>query len=349
MVKPNRVTARDVAVRAGVSPATVSKALSGRGAVHPDTRDRILVVARELDFKSPHLGRLDATSPRTVGLVTRDPFGRRTAPVLLGAVEALAERDIAVLVCDGRADLIREQYFVDSLLQRRVDGILVAGGPHGSFTRPPLRGDVAVPVVYMMSASTDPDDISVVPDDSGACRLATHHLVETGRRHIACILGPQREEAAKAKTAATTAALAEHGLSLVTDVLFGHWNEQWGRQAALQLLRADGPLDGIVCGNDLIARGAIAALQEAGLSVPGDVAVVGFDNYHAMVEGSRPQLTSIDLNLAEVGRVAAAELIRSIDAGRPRPGATTTIECQLVPRESTAVTAASTTRRSRRH
>ncbi|KAB8162899.1 LacI family DNA-binding transcriptional regulator [Streptomyces sp. 3MP-14] len=339
MANGKRVTARDVAALVGVSPGTVSKALSGRGAVHPDTRERVLRAARELGLRTARTP-LEPTPARdlTVGLVAQEPFGmRRTSPLLLGAMERFAEHDIAFLLCDGRGDPIREQHFAESLLRRRVNGILVAGSGGERLTRPPLRGAVGVPVVYTTSASTDPRDVSVVPDDRGGAEAAVRHLVATGRRHIACVLGPRREEAARVKVAAAREVLAEHGLALAVDPLHGPWSEEWGRQAAMRLVHGGVRLDGLVCGNDVIARGVTSALGTLGVSVPDDIGVMGFDNWAVMVEASRPRLSSVDLNLPDVGAVAADRMIEATLRGvAPRPGVTT-VECDLVPRESTAV------------
>lgn len=280
---------------------TVSKALSGQGAVHPDTRERILRAARELGLRSPYVSkRSDADRNLTVGLLASEAFTRRrTSPVLLGVMETFAEHDIAVLLCAVRGDPIRERHFVDSLLRRRVDGILVVGGQGGQFTRRPLRGAVSVPVVYAMAASTGPEDVSVVADDRGGAAMAVRHLVSTGRTLIACILGPRREEASRIKTAAAREVLAEHGLRLAAEPLHGLWTEHWGRQAATQLVHAGIAFDGLMCGNDTIARGAVSALAALGVSVPDDVGVVGFDNWTVMAEADEPQLTSVDLNLQE--------------------------------------------------
>ncbi|RKN12413.1 LacI family DNA-binding transcriptional regulator [Streptomyces radicis] len=338
MANRKRVTARDVAALAGVSPGTVSKALSGRGAVHPHTRERILAAARELDLRTRHVpNERPAARNLTVGLVTQEAFSkRRTSPLLLGAMEKFAEHDIAFLLCDGRGDPIREQHFVESLLRRQVDGILVAGSGSGGPRRPPLRGAIDVPVVYMMRASTDPDDVSVVPDDRGGAEMTARHLIATGRRHIACVFGPRREDAAKIKTAAVLSVLAEHGLSLAAEPLCGPWGEQWGRQATMQLIHSGTRIDGLICGNDMIARGATGMLQTLGIMVPHEVGVIGFDNWTVMVEANRPQLSSIDLNLTEVGMVAAEKMVEAIQKGT-RTAGVTTIECDLIPRESTAV------------
>ncbi len=261
---------------------------------------------------------------------------RRTSPLLLGAMEKFAEHDIAFLLCDGRGDPIREQHFADSLLRRQVNGILVVGSGGVHVSRAPLRGVDEVPVVYMMCASTSPDDVSVVPDDRGGAEMAARHLIATGRRRIACILGPRREDTAKIKIVAAREVLAEHGLDLAAEPLHGPWDEQWGRQATLQLVHNGVQVDGLICGNDMIARGATETLSALGIAVPGDIGVIGFDNWTAMAEASRPQLSSIDLNLTAVGMVAADRMIEAIQHGS-RTAGVTTVECDLVPRESTAV------------
>lgn len=330
-----RVTASDVAARAGVSVGTVSKALSGRGAVRYETKQRILEAAHELKFQSNQVAAsLFTGKTNTIGVITSDQFGRLTVPVMLGAIETLAEKEIAMLLCDGRGDPIREQHFVDSFLRRRVDGILVTGS--GIFARETLRADLPIPVVYALSWSTADADTSVVPDDSAGAADAARHLLATGRSRLAFVSGPARDDASKVRLASTRAVLADAGAELAHEPLFGEWSERWGRQAVTQLLRFGADFDGVVCGNDQIARGAVEALRENDVAVPGDVGVVGFDNWDVMVEASRPPLTTVDMNLHDVGQRAARLLIEAIDERSLEPGITR-IDCRVVPRESTAL------------
>lgn len=327
------MTASDVAERAGVSISTVSKALSGKGTVRYETRQRVLEVARELKYQNNEIAAsLLAGRTKTIGVITSDQFGRLTAPVLVGATETLAEDEIALLICDGRGDRIREQYFVNSLLRRRVDGILVTG--RGVFGRDTLGLDMPVPVVYAMAFSTDPSDASVVPDDGAGARSAAEHLLATGRTKVAFVSG-RSDDATHVRLAATREVLAARRLQLAHPPLIGQWSEGWGRQAGLNLIRAGADFDAVVCGNDQIARGVLDSLRENGIRVPEDVAVIGFDNWDVMVEASRPPLSSVDLSLQEVGRVAAQTLIDSIAAGSVEPGVRR-VACHLVPRESTA-------------
>ena len=334
-VRPRRVTASEVAALAGVSVGTVSKALSGRGAVRHDTRARILDAAAELGYRAPHAEPAGGGrgSTGTLGVIIEDRFGRLTVPVLQGAIEVLDEMDLALLLVDGRGDAIREQHFVDSFARRAVDGILVVGA--GLYPREPIRGDQTLPIVYALSVSTHAADQSVTSDDAAGARIAAQHLAATGRTRVAFVSGPQRDAASGVRLASTRAVLAEHGGELVHEPLFGHWSEAWGRQAARQLLRSKVEFDAVVCGSDQIARGVLEALRENDVAVPAQVAVTGFDNWDVMVEASRPPLTTVDMSLNDVGRLAARTLVRAV-AGDRTPGIQR-VDCQLVPRESTAV------------
>ena len=129
--------------------------------------------------------------------------------------------------------------------------------------------------------------------------------------------------------------LGEAGLELSTGrVHFGEWSEAWGRRAADAVLRTTPGTDAFFCGNDQIARGVTDALRERGVGVPEDIAVVGYDNWDTMALASRPPLTTIDMNIAEIGRIAALRLLEAIDAGEASPGVRT-VPCRLVVREST--------------
>lgn len=332
--RPRKATAKDVAERAGVSISTVSKALSGKGAVRYETRQRVRQAADALKYQSSQVAAsLYAGRTDMIGVIAGETFGRLAVPVLLGVIEALAEREIAMVLCDGRGDSIREQFFTESFLRRRVDGILVVGS--GASPRDPIGTDLPVPVVYALEWSSSDRDTSVVPDDAEGARGAARHLVATGRRRVAFISGPGRDVATKVRLAGTREVLAAADGQLVHEPLLGHWTEGWGRQAAVQLLRSGEEFDGIVCGSDQIARGVLEVLRENEVRVPQDVGVVGFDNWDVMVEASRPQLSSVDMSLAEVGRTAAQLLLKSI--AEDVPAGIHRIDCHLVPRESTAL------------
>jgi LacI family transcriptional regulator len=327
-----RATVRDVAALAGVSAGTVSKALNGTGQIAASTRRRIEEAAASLSFRPNELARsvFDRRS-YTVGVITTDSFERFSVPVMLGAEDALGAGRISVFLCDVRDDPIRTKHYVDVLLGRRVDGIIVTG--RSSNLRPPIDVDGSVPVVYALTPSADPGDCSVVVDDVAAGRVAAEHLIRLGRSRVGHITGPHRFDAARQRADGFTAALSAAGLAPAGDVLYGSWTEAWGRQATQILLRSHPDVDAIHCGSDLIARGVIDALHDAGRAVPGDIAVIGTDNWEIIAEGSRPPLTSVDLGLQEVGRVAARRLLEAID-GATHSGIEH-VPCHLVVRAST--------------
>jgi LacI family transcriptional regulator len=328
-----RATLTDVAARAGVSIGTASKALSGGGRMRPETRERVIEAADALGFRpNQHAQNLHTGRSWTVGLMTTDGIGRFSTPVLLGAEDALGAGKISVLLCDTRGDAIREQHHLRTLIERRVDGIIVTG--RRTDPRPPLTGVAPIPTVYALSPSTDPQDVSVVSDDAGGAALAVEHLLGLGRTRIAHVTGPAHHAAARDRAARTLELLEQAGLAPATGrAHFGDWSEAWGRRAAEAVLRAAPDTDAFFCGNDQIARGVADTLRERGARVPDDVAIVGYDNWDTMALASRPPLTTIDMDLSEIGRIAALRLLAAIDAGAPEAGVAT-VPCRLIVRES---------------
>ncbi|THV36990.1 LacI family DNA-binding transcriptional regulator [Glycomyces buryatensis] len=326
-------TLSDVARLAGVSVATASKALNGRNHVHAQTRARVLEAAQQLSFSPNSLARgLLAGRSGTVGLLTSDLVGRFSLPILMGAEDAFGAGQVSVFLCDARGDAIRERHHVQALVSRRVDGLIVVGS--STDPRPPLVEGVDVPVVYAYAPSEDPADLSIVPDNVGAGRMAVEHLIACGRTRIAHISGDRDYSAARDRVVGAEAALEAAGLEPVGEVAYGTWSEGWGRAAAGLVLDRHPELDAILCGSDQVARGVLDTLRERGRAVPEDVAVMGFDNWEVVATGSRPGLTSVDMNLEELGRTAARAMFDAIDNEHARGVQTT--QCRVVIRGSTA-------------
>ena len=345
--RPRSATLKDVAQLAGVSVATASKALNGRDNVHPETRRRVVEAAERISFTPNSLAQaMLAGQTGTVGLLTHDLDGRFSIPILMGAEDAFGAGRMSVFLCDARGDAIREQYHLRALLGRRVDGLIVVGSTTNP--RPSLGHDLPVPVIYAYAPSADPDDVSLVPDNVGAGRLAVEHLVATGHRRIAHVSGDVTYAAARDRAAGAHQALADAGLELAGgEVRYGSWTEAWGRAAAHTLLDRDPDVDAVLCGSDQIARGVMDALRDRGVAIPGDVAVMGFDNWEPMVTGARPGLTTVDMNFEGLGRRAAQRLFEAIggpggptarddgDDGAHARGVET-LPCRLVVRGSTS-------------
>ncbi|UFU03716.1 LacI family transcriptional regulator [Ruania suaedae] len=328
-----RATLRDVASAAGVSLATASKALNGRSDVKADTRVRVLEAAEDLQFTPNSVAQhLVSGRTRSVGLITSDLVGRFSLPILRGVEGAFGSQQMSVLLTDAREDSIREQHHVRTLLGRKVDGLIVVGSR--TDPRPSLGRHLPVPVVYTYAPSDDPQDLSLICDNVGAGELVTRHLLSLGRRRIAHILGDGTYQASHDRLAGITAALAEAGVELVgAHDMFGSWTESWGRAATTQIMDAHPRVDAIICSSDQIARGCLDSLRERGVTVPGDVAVASFDNWEILATGSRPELTSVDMNFQAMGKAAAEQIVVALD-GEPRAGLLTQV-CRLAIRGST--------------
>lgn len=326
-------TLTDVARLAGVSVGTASKALNGQGSLRAETRSRVEAAARSLKFAPNMQARsLLAGKTGTVGLITDDLNGRFSLPVLAGAEDALGAGNLSVLLCDSRGDAIREQYHLKVLLGRRVDGIIMVG--QSSDARESLGRDFPVPVVYAYSPSISPDDVSIITNDKASGRIALEHLVSLGRRRIAYIGGDPSYAAAHDRAAGGREALHALGSDFIQPPMLGAWTEEWGRSAVRALLQRDVGFDAIACGSDQIARGVLDELLSAYKRVPDEVAVIGHDNWKEFAAHSRPPLTSIDMNLSQVGS-SATRALSAMWADEP-VDRTQAVPARLVVRSTTA-------------
>ncbi|UYO00907.1 MAG: LacI family DNA-binding transcriptional regulator [Devosia sp.] len=330
----NRTTLRDVARKAGVSLGTASKALNKSGTLRAETREKVLVAARELGFRPNDLAQaLHRGQSYTVGLISNDSFGRFTMPIMEGLERVLHEEGIALFMCNATDDPAREQRHIDQLLGKRVDGLVFTGRRADRRAAPGVALG-GVPALYVFAQSDAPGAACLLPDDEGGARLAVAHLLNTGRKRLAHVSGPEDFEAVRLRRAGFEAALAEVHMPVHPDmILHGAWSEAWGRAAARDLLNRAEPPDAIFAGNDQIARGILDTLHDRGLSVPGEIAVIGFDNWTIMAEAARPALTSIDMNLDALGEEAGRRIVRMI-RGDTVSGITR-LPCTLVRRAST--------------
>ena len=303
-----------------MSVGTVSKALNNNGRLRRETREKVIAAAGELGFRPNDLAHsLHRGQSLTVGLISTDAFGRFTIPIMEGIEECLSDSRMAVLMCNATDDPHREARHVEQLMSKRVDGVIVTA--RRADKRPMLTMPSDIPVVYVFSQVDGEDACCLVPDDEGGAGLATRHLANLGRRRIAHVTGPERFEAVRLRRDGYRRALSDAGLSALEGYyLPGVWSEGWGREAVAELFnrRRERP-DAIFCGSDQIARGVADALRERGLAVPDEVSLVGFDNWEIIAEATRPPLTSVDMNLVELGREGGRRMLELI-AGAKRKG-----------------------------
>lgn len=333
MIKPiqhRRCTLRDVARAADVSLSTASNALNGVGRVNAETRERVLRIAREIGFRPNALARsLLSRRSLTIGIITDDTYGRLTLPISSGVSEVLVDHGISAFLCATSGDKRLAELHLQALLDKQVDGIILTA------TRldivPPF--DLAalnIPVVYAFAAGP-PDSASFVPDDRHGAMLAIACLEDAGCNDILHITGPETWLAARER-----AAVFRDRCCPASPVMFGQWSEEWGHEAIEHVLSTRKVLpDGIFCGSDEIARGVIDGLRDHGITVPDDVSVVSFDNWEVISRQTRPPLTTVDMNLKEIGHRAGLAMLR-LTSNEPVDKGIVRLPCTLVRRESVA-------------
>jgi LacI family transcriptional regulator len=327
-------TLSQVAALAKVDLSTASRVLRGEGRVSDATRQRILDAAAEIDFRPNAQAQSLATGiSKTVGVLTLEAPGTFAMPVLAGVNRALGRLDVATLLYDTQSDPEQLRESVRKLHARRIDGVLVIGNGLMSPLHSISEG-FDVPVVYAFGISDSPADAWFIPDGVMAGRIAGEHLIGLGRRRIAHITAGL-DQAAAERTKGLLQAMNAAGLKLALGgpINDGDWSREWGVVAARRILEADEHVDGIFCGNDQIALGAYGVIRAAGLRIPDDIALVGYDNWERMAEAPDNLLTTIEPDLVGLG-FAAAEYLNSVTAGTYQAGPHY-LPCTLVLGETT--------------
>jgi len=324
------MTIRDVARYAGVSPATVSRVLNR--SAHPVSergRRRVLDAARRLAYIPNMLARsLLTQQTAAIGVLIPDVSNPYYAAILRGIEDAISPSSRTVILCNTDRRPEKQRLYMRALMERRVDGIVIAGGSFG-------RAELAVagrnvPVVMIGRHRARVPVVRV--DNVAAGAMATEHLLALGHRRIACLAGPSTSLTAADRVAGYRKALEAAGLpadpALVREVGF---TPAGAAQAVAGLFRADPPPTAIVAANDQVAIGAIRALHELGYRVPDDVSVVGFDDT-PLASYTVPALSTVAIPTYELGRAAVALLLKMLEGQRVL---SVVLPCTLRVREST--------------
>ena len=304
-------TIADVARRAAVSTATVSRVLAGLGHATPETQARVLEAARELDYRPSAIARsLKRQSTQTFGLIVTD-IENPYFPELVRVVEDAARAEgYAILLCNAADDPDREMFYLDLLVERRVDGLIIAasslGERHGEWL-----AAAPLPVVLINTAAPDVDLPSIASDNRDGGRQSADHLLALGHRRFGYLMPPPRNADAPERLAGVRDRLEAVGLGDTVVVATGAPLVGGGEAAMLELLDRAPRTTAVVAYNDLMAIGAMRALRRRGRRVPDDVSVVGFDDV-ALSAYVDPPLTTIAQSTAEMARWAVEQLIGAV-------------------------------------
>jgi LacI family repressor for deo operon, udp, cdd, tsx, nupC, and nupG len=301
-------TIATVAELAGVSTATVSRALQRPDKVQPQTRERVMAAVRATGFVPNSQARnLRSRASRTVILLVRDISNPFYLEIYKGVEEAAVEAGYKVLMGDARNDDERIQHYVDMVRARHADGLILMVGRFPERLKAEL--DRLPPIVIALETFPDLALPFVKIDNVAAAAEAVEHLIALGHRRIAHITGPMPETLSLDRLAGYRQALAAHGIppddALVAE---GDFSLAAGRAAVRHL--ADGGTDftAIFAASDQMAVGAVSELRARGLSVPDDVSVVGFDDI-VLADAFEPPLTTIHQPRFDIGRQAMARMI----------------------------------------
>ncbi|WP_084696506.1 LacI family transcriptional regulator [Phycicoccus jejuensis] len=343
--EPGRVTGAgrpptlaEVAAHAGVGRGTASRVLNDSPHVSPAARDAVLAAVAELGYVPNRAARsLVTRRTDTVVLVVSEPeervFGEPYfAGIVRGIGERLAEAGLQlVLTMAGAAG--GHERAAAYLTEQHVDGVLLLS-LHAEDPLPSLLEARGVPTVCGGSPATSRPAYLVDIDNLAGGRSAVDHLVATGRRRLAVLAGPQDMSSGRDRLVGALDAAEAAGIDRAeVAVAVGDYSEESGRRAMAEVLAAGPPPDGVFAASDLMAVGALRVLREAGLDVPTDVGLVGFDDA-AVCRHTDPELTSVRQPVARMGRVMVEVLLGRI-AGREVPP-DTVLQTRLVVRGSTA-------------
>ncbi|KAA9377752.1 LacI family DNA-binding transcriptional regulator [Microbispora amethystogenes] len=326
----------DIAAQAGVSEATVSRVLNGKAGVAPATRQAVLTALDLMGYERPQ--RLRQRSNGLVGLVIPE-LGNPIFPAFAQAMEkSLIQHGYTPILCTQEPGGAPEDEFTEMLLDRGVSGIVFVSGLHADtnarmdrYTRLTDRG---LPIVLVDGYSDAIPAPFISPDDRLAARLAVQHLVDLGHERIGLALGQRRFVPVIRKIEGFAQAMAQLlGVTDVEDLVQHSLFSVEGGQAAAGALIERG-CTGIFCASDLMALGAIRAARERGLSVPGDVSVVGFDDSPLMAF-TDPPLTTVRKPIGAMAAAAVQTLLEEI-GGTPAKHVELVYQPELVVRGSTS-------------
>lgn len=319
-------TIKDIAEEAGVSYATVSRALNNKYGVKPDTRKRVEAVARARGYTPNAIARgLVKQETHSIGLIIPDISNPFFPQVASGVEDAAKERGYSVFLCNTNYESEREAHYLQLLVEKRVDGIILASGfQSGEF--PAIAAPGTIPMVSLCARFDSVQDSFVVIDNERGGFIATRHLIEQGYTHIG-FMGTQGDgfpEGQRFK--GYRLALSKFNLPFEERYVFsGDLKRETGHKIIRRIIAAADYPRALFVENDLMALGVIQGTKEAGLRIPEDIAVVGFDDI-AFASFPEIGLTTVRQPKYEMGKLAATLLLDTITGA-----SVTTKKCILEP------------------
>ncbi|MEK3888390.1 LacI family DNA-binding transcriptional regulator [Bacillus sp. FSL K6-3431] len=302
------VSIKDVAKHAGVSVATVSRVLNDKGYVSVDTRKKVEESIEELKYKPNEVARsLFKKQSKTIGLIVPDIMNPYFPELARAVEDTAAGLGYNVILCNSDEDEEKEQRYLDVLLQKYVDGIIVSSNTLKAKTIHELN----IPVVSI-DREISKDIPTIVVDNKKGARMATSFLKKIGRQKIAHIRGPNHVVNAAERCEGYKDVVSKEPWFKESYIVNGNYHMETSTEVTLQLLQLHPEIDGIFAANDTMAIGTIKAAHQLGLKVPEDISIIGFDGI-TLSKATTPELTTIAQPMYDLGEKAATMLVRLIE------------------------------------
>jgi LacI family transcriptional regulator len=331
------ITIKDIAKALGISTSTVSRALADTWDVKHETRDKVLAMARELNYH-PNLNAKNLHNKRSgiIGVIIPEFINGFFPTVIEGIQEVLQREGYGVLIVQSNESREQERKNLYLLDEKMVEGIIISitneGGNEEHYKH---IMDAGTPIVFFNRVCENLDAPKVVIDDTQMAEMAVNHLINSGYKRIAHLAGPSNLLVAHKRIEGYKNALRKHNIDIdEQNIIESGIFIKDGINTAKQMLNSNIPLpDAIFCFNDPVAIGAMKALKEAGVRIPDDVAIVGFSE-DIMATIVEPPLTSVRQPMKEMGQQAAKLILEQIKSEKPIKPKTYVLEAKLNIRKS---------------
>jgi LacI family transcriptional regulator len=329
------ITIKDVAAAAGVSTATVSRVLSGKSPVSEEVRKRVLSAVESLEYRPNALARsLREETTKTLGLVVSNVLNPFYTAVARAVEDAASEMGYSVILCNADEDADKEDFYLDVLLQKRVDGLIISPARNKSRQLSRYAKD-DVPVIFVDRSIEGLGIPTIRADGRKAIEELVEYLVRLGHERLAIVSGPPEVVSGTERLNAFLSSARKRRVTIPEEyVRLGDFRRESGRQAMQELLQLRQQPTAVFVANNLMCLGALQAAKEAECRIPEDISIASFDDV-TWFELMEPPITAIAQPTQELGVMAAQMLLEQLEEDR-KPESRT-LEAELVIRGSCGV------------
>ncbi|MCE7792905.1 LacI family transcriptional regulator [Salipaludibacillus sp. CUR1] len=327
-------TIKDVAKRAGVAVSTASYALSGSSKIKGTTREKVLLAAKELNYRKNGLAMdLKKSKTKTIALILSDLSGPFYSELIRGVQELALEKEYDLIVCGSHGD--ESSTAAKFLRETRTDGvILLAHNINSEFIRESAREGFPI-IVLDRHLSGDPNIISINVNNRKGGYHATDYLIQSGKKSVGLISGPSNSADSQDRVAGYKEALEAHGITPLSKwIINGKFTQEGGYQATKMLVHQGDIPEAVFYANDEMAIGGLEALKEHNIRVPEDISIIGFDDIQ-LTPYLTPPLTTMRQPKYEIGKLAAHVIFRVLEGDQVNEHYT--FDTELIKRESVRI------------